>query len=901
MPDTALVIGIDGYEPEAWKLGGAVRDALDFSSWLTTAGGVLPANLLLLLSPADGGPEPDPPAGSTLLGTATSRRWRKTLVELQKAAVGGGRLWLYYAGHGASVRWRPEPVLIPADVTDLEHEGNLLLGLSEIRQYLLDAPFQEQIFLVDACRDFALEHHRPPIGAPVGAYSQSGDPDAEITEERPRQYMLYSVAPGRRALETGKGIWTQTLLEGLDPRRLSYQVSEKGAGPDGRLRWEIRLDAMSKWLRGRVAQRIARIPKSAQHVQKPEYEPDPRGEDPLLAAFAFNEAPRANVEVFVDPEVAHQSCEVAVLEYDGLGERRVTAARRMPFPAVFSLLPNYYLFLAEARGYALIEKAWSVGDEPLVELKLEKAPAAPAPPPTRGGSLPESYAVREKAGWDDPVDGASGGARRGLPLAIDPDPARGSRGMAGGGRRSDPTRSPAPRPGRLSVSFPDPLASVELLGGREPLVGTGGLPSQILTPGIYQLRVRLPGVPPVERSIEVRAGSDQELQLQAPAPKLGEQQLELLRSLGMVVWRELEEVVQPSETKLGPVAGARLASLLAFAAYAAQQAEPGLGKLRGFGMQRLEPPPGAGGLITLVGSAAGAGKELELLLESALLLVRRPDGESLDDGGFSRLAGMPAAAQRLTTVDEPGSLVVELHLEGFAPTCYAVAVLPGRVSVLIAVAEADGSAEVQQYLFPVQGTPSVFPSEHEYVDRLLNLRRLELAQSFYAAGQREQALSAVLRDENSIHELLCGKWLDPLLGCLAGYVLTGSGRSEELFDPHSDVLEVLADPEGETVDEARRRGPDHSALRNLLVFFPELPDVHVLAGLCDPVEERRSGHFERALRRGLPIFAEGARALAAWARRQGAVLPSELARPLARLLSGSPWTAWESGGEEASE
>jgi uncharacterized caspase-like protein len=892
MPDTALVIGIDGYKPKPWRLGGAVRDALDFSRWLTTAGGVLPANLLLLLSPAAGTTEPDPPAGAALLGKATSSRWRKTLVNLQKASTGGDRLWIYYAGHGASVRWHQEPVLIPADVADLEHEGNLLIGLSEIRQYLLDAPFKEQIFLIDACRDFALENHRPPIGSPVGAYSQSGDPDAEIAEERPRQYMLYSVAPGKRALETGKGIWTQTLLEGLDSRRLSYQVSEKVAGPDGRLRWEIRLDAMSKWLRGRVAQRLARIPKSAQHVQKPEYEPDPRGEDPLLAAFALNEAPRAHVEVFVDPEVAHQSCEVAVLEYDGLGERRVTAARRMPFPAIFSLLPNYYLFLAEARDYTLVEKAWSVGDEPLIELKLERAPAPP--PLTRGGPLPESYAVHQGTGWDDPVR-SPGGTSFGLPLAVDPDPPRSSRGRAGGEDRSRPTRGPAPggapRPGRLTVSFADSLAHVELLGGDEPLVGVGGLPPQVLKPGIYQLRVRLPGLPPVERSIEVRAGSDETLRLKAPAPQLNAQTLELLRALGMV-W-ELEEVLLPSET-LGPVAGARLVSLLAFATYAAQQVGPGLEKLRGFGVGRL----GGEGLIVLVGSATDAGEELESFLESARISVRRPGGESVDGGGFSRLAGMPAAAQRLTPVDGPGRLVAELRLEGFAPTSYAVAALPGRISILIAVAEADGSVEVQQYLLPVSGIPPVVPPGREYLGSVRDLRRLELAQSFYAAGQREQALAAARREEESTDELLRAKWLDPLLGCLASYVLAGSGRAEELFDPHSDVFEVLADPEGEAADAARLRGPDRSALRNLVTFFPELPDVHVLAGLCDPVEERRSGHFERALRRGLPIFAEGARALAAWARRQGVVLPLELTVPLAGLLPGSPWTAWESGETE---
>lgn len=859
MPDIALVIGIDGYGPEEWRLGGAVRDALEMSRWLTTAGGVLPANLWLLLSPPAGAAPVELPEGVVLRGAATSPEIAGAIADLQNLQDGGGRLWVYYAGHGASVRWFPEPVLIPADVTDLQRQGQSLLGLSYISRSLVEARFAEQIFLIDACRDFALQSYRPPAILPaVGPYSPNGDPDAEIAGERPLQYMLYSVAPGKRAAEAGYGIWTKTFLEGLDPRKLSYQVSERGQKPGGGLRWEIRLAAMAEWLRKRVAQRIARLPGSAQSVQKPEYEPDPRGGDPLLLAFDPAEAPRAQVEVFVDPEIAHRTCEIAILEYDGAGRERVTEASGPPVvpPVSFSLFPSFYSIRARAERYILASKPWSVHDEPAVELTLEEAPPADvprAPEPTRG--LGEELDWSRGFGVGDPVRSPGPGSR---PRSLDVSNSSGR--------------------GRLSISSPDRYAVIEVLDERKRVerTGVGRLEDLLLDPGIYRVRLRLPGSPPVERTVEVRAGSEQEVELELPPARLEPDQADLLR------------------TALGPVGNARLASLLAFAAYAAQQPEGDAG-LRRLGVHPLQLSRGfPSGLLALVGSTAAEGTDLRLFLRESFLRLRDAEGLEVSEGFFVPLDGLPSAVQHQMALTEPGSLQAELHLPGFAPTCYSVAVLPARITVLIAVVETDGSVEVQQYLFPAPGRPV---AAAEYVGGIEDLRRLELAQSFYAAGERDVALAPL--GEGNLEELLNGEWLDPLLGCLAGYILVRRGDREDFAGAvRPGAHDVLEDPEGPAAAAAREQGPIASALRNLVAFFPELPDVHILAGLADPVEERRSSHFERAFRRGLPVFAEGARALAAWARRQGIDLPAPLAEPLARLLSGSPWAAWEAAEDE---
>lgn len=868
--NTALIIGIDDYGPEAWKLGGAVRDALAFARWVTATGGVAPENLHLLLSPAAGAPA-DLPAGAVLRGAATSQAIVDAVADLQNATAGGDRLWVYYAGHGVAVRWASEPLLVPVDFSDPQRHGRLLVGFSQVIPALTTAPFGEQIFLIDACRDFALENYRPPaITSPVGAFVP-GD-DTEIAEESPRQYVLYSVAPGQRATDLGKGIWTDTLLEGLGRR--SYQVVEL-EHPNGAPQYQIRLGEMARWVRRRVEERIARIfPRDAKkYVQKPVYIPDPRGEDPLLATFTADEVPPVQVDVFVEPSLALSTCKIAVMQYVvGLRKEIEIASSGPPVdpPASFELPPSTYSFRAQAERYTLRSRPWTVDDEPSVELTLEEEPppgVPMAPASTRGIDL--EALVREAS--------------------------EGTEGL--GSLLGTPRRPPG---GRVTVSSPDRHAQIELLDARKQVekIGFGRLKDLLLDPGIYRVRLRLPGAPAVERTIEVHAGSEQVVKMGTPPARLEARHLDLLRPLDILEESGGQvEFLRPAEA-LGPVGGARLASLLAFAAYAAQQPAGG-DHLRRFGVDPVRlPPDSTCGLLALVGSAAAEGPDLGGFLDQCFLRVRAADGVVLNEGTFRSLYGLPAAAQRSIPLRQPGSLHAELHLPGFAPTRYALAALPDRLTLLVAVAELDGSVEVQQYLIPALGRPPMFP---EYVGGLDDFRRLELAQSFYAAGDRQAAQRMIDRRDiegnvESLAKLLDGKWLNPLLGCLAGYILVRQGEAAKLVGRLSGGAgEVLDDPEGPVAQAARHLRPIHSALRNLLTFFPELPDVHVLAGLSDPVEERRSGHFERALRRGLPIFGEGARALADWARRQSVHLPLEMREPLARLLPGSPWTAWEAG------
>ena len=188
------------------------------------------------------------------------------------------------------------------------------------------------------------------------------------------------------------------------------------------------------------------------------------------------------------------------------------------------------------------------------------------------------------------------------------------------------------------------------------------------------------------------------------------------------------------------------------------------------------------------------------------------------------------------------------------------------------MADDSGVYDIQQYLVPARSRfgpawMGFLLNENEPE----NIRKLEIAQRYYAMGK--SALEGF--DEQETELLLHGKWLDPLMGCLAGYSLVRDGRAADYVG--HPALSPWPDPE-------------ESAMRNMLEFFPELPDSHVLAGLCEP--GRRAEHYANALARGLPIFAEGVRALIEWHTAEEKKMPPVLSSAAQDLLPGSIWTAW---------
>lgn len=832
MKSYAIVIGADGYDPKIGKLDSAVRDALDFTTWVMRAGGVPAANLRLLLEPDPAVPPPALPPGVTGFSSVSARKIKEAIVGLRDAlpAGGGERLYFYYAGHGASIpEWQEDPVLISPKFVDHDLDDDEVLGFKELFNRLGALTFNEQICLIDACRDFGLPGYEPVVLSGVRP---------RLAERKARQYVLYSVAPGQKAAESsrGGGIWTRALLDALEGR--DYRAVIPGGTAQNP--FEIRLDHLASRIRSEVENRTGRM--DARQIQTPEYDRDRQGDNPLLAVFTEQTVPRAKLRVFVDPPLAHRTCQVSVMLYvPGRGELLEKASPPPPLrvPIGFELFPLSYSIRAEAEQFTVASRGWTVLDDPLVKLTLEKMQAVP---------LEEG--TTRSAGVDDFL-GEAAGATRGIPE----EPPRGkplSYGL--------PPEPAAADTGTLVLSSEDPLMRFEVLDDRRSVVhqAVGSFQLSGLQPGIYRLRISHPGTPPREETVDVRPGVEVPVTPSPPETRLGARVLDQLRQLqiGIAETEGRVEYLHPSEA-LGSIAGTRLASLLAFAAFAAQHPDSNyFHRLRAFGVRPLEVGPDtACGVLALVG--AGADKspdELERFLAGCRLTLRHPDGRPVDQGGLAPLPGLGVGAQRLVALSEAGTLYAELRMPGMARTRYVLPTLPGRLTVLVAVAEADGAMEVQQHLVPIPELSGV----QDPVRGLWSLRRLDLAEAFAAAGDPDAALDVIQPD---LEDLLQGRPSDPLLGCLAGYLLVQTGDTERFAQ---------------------------EALPHLLRSFPQFSDIQVLAGLYDPEEGRRGEHFENALRLGLPLFARGLRALA----ERFPDKPDLLAEPLASLVPGSLWSSW---------
>lgn len=198
----ALVVGVERYAAgPAWDLPGPARDALRFRDWLLRTG-VPEGNILLCLSPLADTPAPYLPADHGTL--------RRLLVS-RLPSLDGGRLWVWWGGHG--VLDRDERLrLFCADATTADKRN---LDLEAMRRSLASDAlpgFARQTWIVDACQTFEEEygfHHTLPAETlPVGQRVQLH-----------HQAMLLAASRGQRAANDparGTGLFSAGVLDALD-------------------------------------------------------------------------------------------------------------------------------------------------------------------------------------------------------------------------------------------------------------------------------------------------------------------------------------------------------------------------------------------------------------------------------------------------------------------------------------------------------------------------------------------------------------------------------------------------------------------------------------------------------------------------------------------------------------
>jgi hypothetical protein len=829
VPNYAIIIGIDAYRTVEWRLTAAVRDALRFADWAVKRASVPEENLRLLLSPLEA------PATTRPYIEATRGNITDTILEFQDGRGNDGdQLYFYYAGHGVSAAGATaggptEPVIIPSDVRSLRNDAALTLGFSEIIPLFANVRPATQFFFIDACRDFVLEDFQPVVGRAVGRWI----PPYNEAGPRSAQHLLYATSPGQRAHENsgirGRGIFATALLEALEGQKasaLSWSSSQ--------LSYELRFGTLVPYVRKQVETAVRNLAPRDWHrfVQVPEPETLGGEANPLLTTFASEEVGKLTVRVTVGPSKARKTCRVQVRQYLQGGVREVEVVGEgppAPDPARFEVHPGDYSIVAEAEQYVVARSACDLYESKSIDLMLQELPK----PTSSDKAAPQRNEL-------DPLEASSKEPR-------------------------------VVQRATLRVYSSDPTVFVVVRDAERQVKGSGQLNLFLnpVQPGIYRVQMLLPEGSASEEVIEVLPGQDKEYVLSSPAPVIGIEHLQMLDALG--IHSDAEGYLRPSELLSG-IANARLASLLGFAAFAAQWPEKNdFQRLRKFGVTpSKDVMPEGSSLLVLLGASGNQplpDTSVAEFLRRARLVVRDIQGEVLDHGSFDVLPGFAAAAQHQTNI-QPGSRSVQLHLPGLALTRYAVACLPNRVTVLIIGAEEDGRFDVQQYILPIPHLPRPSHIDGYIRNDPISIRRLETAQRYYAT-------SGKLPDQE-IKELLDGKWLDPLLGCIAGYALVREGNQQRFIG--------FVEP-GVPPDE-----PERSALRNMLKFFNELPDTHILAGLCEP--DRRAEHFTNALQRGMPVFAEGFRILLDWYRAQPLGLPASLVEPSKRLLPASSWTAW---------
>jgi hypothetical protein len=197
---------------------------------------------------------------------------------------------------------------------------------------------------------------------------------------------------------------------------------------------------------------------------------------------------------------------------------------------------------------------------------------------------------------------------------------------------------------------------------------------------------------------------------------------------------------------------------------------------------------------------------------------------------------------------------------GAPPIVFPLAMLTGRVTMLVVETDATLKLRVFQYL------PSLTPDE-SFDPRVL--RRLEMM-------QRIQLSEWLSSGYQTARELLDGEWGDPIAGCLGAYLLLRLGKAREL---------------GPVVDR-------------LTSEFPQLSDGHVLRAELEASCARSEGAKALsdgarkaicdALEAGVPIFGEGISRLLDGV--QGFQIDHKNTRLVStvaeRYMHGSLWSAW---------
>jgi hypothetical protein len=192
-----------------------------------------------------------------------------------------------------------------------------------------------------------------------------------------------------------------------------------------------------------------------------------------------------------------------------------------------------------------------------------------------------------------------------------------------------------------------------------------------------------------------------------------------------------------------------------------------------------------------------------------------------------------------------GSFLLSLRAGRDVSTTIASVTSPNRAMLVTVTFDELGAPVISQYLLPLgRLIRSLDPAVADIVRSRNQLRDVKTLAEAQRAFRRRRDIERNV-SASFLMELLDRKWIDPIAAAMAAYECLRRGRA--------DSLAVM--------------------VRNMLTYFPELPDSAALAKLTGATTAQPSG---------VPLFLDGLRALD----------DHSLPLPATALDYNSVWTAW---------
>lgn len=657
----AIVIGIDEYDRVEWRLSGAVADAVRFRDWvLLEDGGNVPSdNLRLLLGRRadDPGTEPATPA-PTIDNIVTAIN-----EVLTKSGGSGEKFYFYFAGHGITARiaHRDEDALLTPGFDELHTYHSL--ALRSVTEHFETTQFEDQFFLVDACRNVPWLKREFEIGRwPLPRQRNPGQPPVQ-------QFILHATSPGLTATEVGwpgeaVGAFTEVLMDGL-----------RGKGPAKAWSWdrncyEVRWERLASYVNDVMTERknptkpSGEIPRGGWPIQVPQ-DAGSRGvanrdRDALLASFPRGRFGKVELTLELEADPHYDEAMVSVV--DAVGEPVVSDVKVTDTSVTFSLPPKTYAVRATTLDNRIGRlKAPIELYEPKQNVKLRLS--------SGDGSEPL-----------DPEELADDEAAREQP------------------------------PGTIEISSPDPLAVAEIRDEAGRVLAVERTGDRNEKPGFYRVRHVGPEQMGEEQFVVLSPGRPERVELAAPAPEAAS----FIRTLADALGGSSSDghVVPVADAE--PVAWAQPSTVVTAWVGAA---------LHGASLPNGVEPPRVGPNEQDAGIAlyAVSGNGDPALLEGLCVRVWRA-GEGVPEETTPLRPSAASVAAVAVAVEEPWAHWLSIEhgeTDRNTATVVALPVLPGRVATVVAQVEPEQLLRLYQY------HPAARPADSSTANRLRRLEHLQ--------------------------------------------------------------------------------------------------------------------------------------------------------------------------------